>query len=788
MKLTNNLLLLGLAISLSRSDRILIDAWAPPPPPWSMDTKARTPIAIIKRKQMNRRVAFVWESSGNVHQTTNVIRVSSQKSCTSSSSLRISNGDDYEATNREEGEFYQEYENMYDSGKRADEGNPITNKTRQNKQQQQQQQQQKNTPSPPTKAASNKNTKKIEVAKAWDELMLEESMKTTSASDNNGDGDIEISNLSDLQQRLRQIQNRNKEPLKEFDIGQREDSDTFPSGRIGKKQNFGEEKRKPESAAEELSGRERYLDILRKAEERLSEMKSSSAGSDFKADTGRRRMVSNMAGLQERLNQIQRDTSLDTIAGTESSSSEDLPNAKILEDNTLAEWEELENQLQREAAERMRQKTPPRASTIDEVSGEISTADEAAILDALRSQAAFSNPNDNDNDNDSNKPSYREAEDDLASNDIPASYKKYMTDYEVTEDGGVFLSPKAYQEACNNANPDGSLNFDGGSSDDDSDSQTQTSSSLKSSFVEKEPPMAPYEQGTRDSSGTSKPFTIRDLTREASRSIGYARDNPDVQEELHRRIMAEFEAEEAIYNGFEKEILIDPEKANAFWNQEYFEQQKEESNALDRLLDQKLKQLEEEQQEEKNRSSNSSSSSREFRNEDLPAQLSEAQKQQYMTDRNIFFASREERIDRRRMIHRNRKNRAKTIAKFYRDVGDDSSWNLTSESKEVERITERRDKLRGSIGDNREKVSSSASMDSLESNKDLNTSIQKRNVQDHSTNNNNSSISEKNGPEMNQEQSHEGQWVLVEDPESPEDVFYWNELTGEMRWDPPQDV
>ena len=30
------------------------------------------------------------------------------------------------------------------------------------------------------------------------------------------------------------------------------------------------------------------------------------------------------------------------------------------------------------------------------------------------------------------------------------------------------------------------------------------------------------------------------------------------------------------------------------------------------------------------------------------------------------------------------------------------------------------------------------------------------------------------------------EWVFVEDQESPEDSFYWNEVTSEMRRDPPE--
>ena len=704
-----------------------------------------------------------------------------------------SNDEYYDGVNLEEEEFYQQYKSMYDSDDNTDDYSiSISEKVRRSKEKKQQQHEGV-LPQPPT-IASNNNNKKVELAKAWDEAILEESTGIAGASNNNGDGHNEISSLSDLQQRLLQIQKQNnRKPMKNnnSNFEQRQGSDALSSeNNNDNDQDFGKKQAIKETAAE-LGSSDRYHDILRKAEERLSKMKPSSSGSAFNSNTRRMRTGSNMAGLQERLEQIQQETNPDADAGTESLSSEELPSAKRLDDDTLAEWEELENQLQREAAEKVSKKPIPRPVTIEEANKELSIVDESTILEALRSQAAIDV--DVDVDVDVDKPSSdgfsNNGEDDSSAPDgIPANDKQFMSDYEVTNDGGIFLSPKAYQEACTNANPDGSLNFDSGSKDGSSDSQKQFSSPLKSAFVNEDPAMAPYEQDTGGGSGNSKRFTIQNLTREASRSIDYARDNPDAQEELHRRIMAEFESEESTSNEFEKELLIDPEKANAFWNQEFFDQQKEEGDSLDRLLDEKLRQLEGEEQEKKkangNRNNNSNGVTNDFSNEHEQTRILNSQKQQNMSDRNIFFAPREERIQRRRMIERSRKERVKTIAKFYKDASDDSSWNLTSESKEVEQITKPQDMMRNSKAVD-EKVNSKTSTEFLESKEEFDTSKYQENFKNDSTNK--IDESENKLIETNQEIKEEGEWVLVEDPGSLEDAFYWNEATGEMRWDPPEE-
>jgi hypothetical protein len=41
-------------------------------------------------------------------------------------------------------------------------------------------------------------------------------------------------------------------------------------------------------------------------------------------------------------------------------------------------------------------------------------------------------------------------------------------------------------------------------------------------------------------------------------------------------------------------------------------------------------------------------------------------------------------------------------------------------------------------------------------------------------------------PETDERGNDESEWVFVEDPESPDDAFYWNEGTNEMRWEPPE--
>ena len=319
-----------------------------------------------------------------------------------------------------------------------------------------------------------------------------------------------------------------------------------------------------------------------------------------------------------------------------------------------------------------------------------------------------------------------------------------------------YHTQEAYLEASNNVNPDGSLNFGSGDTDDNTRSST-----LQSAFLDDEPPMAPYSIN----GSSSKEVSIKDLTEEASRSLEFARNNPEAQEELHRRIIAEFEADEPTNNDFEKELLLDPEKAVAFWNQQYMEERKVEVDALEDLLDQKMRELQEEQDK---------------RGEDTGkkgplGRTLDSQKQSYQGDENIFFASKEERINRIRMIERDRREHAKNIARMYKDSEKGSSWDSTSESKEIEEI-DRRQALEKEDSDT---IMEETTAEIFEEVTEESTSID---------NNKEVPADEDNQEEEEEEWvlDEDPEWVFVEDPESPEDSFYWNEATSEMRRDPPE--
>jgi hypothetical protein len=807
MKTKSFLLRLLFIVAFSTEDCIT-DAWTP-------SSSTAIDLATLKiRRGCRRRSRFAWDfpPASAVRQRQNKNHGSERRSDASCSFLHgINNDDDGTSSYLEEEEFYKEYEDMYspnavdnDDNENSDGNNSDTEKL-QFRQQQQQQHEQDGVPRRSTMASNNR---KVELAEAWDEALIQRNAGASDQTDSDNDGKPTIYNLSDLQQKLQQIQKRNKAgPIGGYSSEKRDnDKDNVLSSELEDKTL--DARGQQREVAKDFKSSDRYLDILQKAQERLSEMTDSNDDSSINNIEYKKTKVSNMSSLQERLNQIQRDASATSNSDIEPSSSDLSPpseqplKAKYLDDETLAEWEDLDNQLQKEAVKKAskKQSTPP--LIMEEPNKEVPLADETAILDALRSQAAFaavnnSNKNDMAIDSRSSSSSDRtnnldDRDDSPTPNAIPSNNKKFVLDYEFTDDGGVFLSPEAYQEACNNANPDGSLNFG-------SDEQEQ-SSSLESALVDDEPPMAPY--GGDDIS--RKVVSITDLTEEANRSLEFARNNPDAQEELHRRLMAEFEAEEPTNDEFENDALLDPEKVIAFWNQEHFEKQKEEVTALEELLDQKMRALKEEEEDRKNESSNINSRRNHNSNEGQPGRRLEAQKNLYRDDKNIFFASRKERIDSRRMIESNRKERAKNIAKFYKESAENSSWDSTTESKQVEEITKRQEiseskqveeiTKRQEISESkqveeitkRQEISQKGITDSRKDEKSkekLSTTKIQENMQSTIPNNDNQKVF----PDTNEQRKDKSEWVLVEDPESLEDAFYWNDETSEMRWDPPEE-
>lgn len=710
MKATSSARNLLFLVFFSIEDSIT-DAWAISS--LSATTNHRTTRTLQRRRCRSR----IWENPLDKPPGRTRIHAIARTSRSSHVFLH-GQGDDNQSMNAEEEEFYREYENKYSSGE--------SNNTE-----------------------SDNQTRKVDLAKAWDEALKDQSI-----GDSETEGGERISNLSDLQQKLQQIQKRNSEgPLEGYTV----DENGFDNAVSVEKENdtLAVDETKQKVAEESLMNNEQYLQILQKAQERLSELTDSD--SKIFQQVERKTLVSNMSSLQERLNEIQRDAS-----ATETSDEEEQPPApKYLDDATLAEWEELDKQLKKEASEQ----APP-ASILQDAAEENTLPDEAAILDALRSQAAnnryvSNGDEDTEANNDSNAIySTVDGDESVDPSSIPSEYKKFVSDYEITEDGGVFLSQEAYLEASNSANPDGSLNF--GLGDSDSDSNTST---LQSALLGDEPPMAPYSGSGLDSN--REEVSIKDLTEEASRSLAFARNNPEAQEELHRRLMAEFEADEPTNNAFETELLLDPEKAVAFWNQQYMEERKVEVDALEDLLDQKMRELQQEQGETEEETGDSSGKGPLGRKTD-------SQKQSYKADENIFFASKQERINRKRMIERDRREHAKSIAKFYEDSEKGSSWDRTSESKEVEEIN-RRQSL--------EKEDSDSIIE------ETTADIFEEDATDSTSNDNEEMSVDTNSQEEDEEEwdfDEDPEWVFVEDQESPEDSFYWNEVTSEMRREPPE--
>ena len=659
-----------LFLLLSSIEDRTTDAWTTPLS--SLATTKNVATQIIRR--CRRRPRICWDQppvGGQRHTEPYGI---ARRRCASHLLLRVQSNDNCDGIDIEEEDFYKEYENKFSPSRPQHADITITEKSSNIRSEEQKRQ---------DDAPKNR---KVELAKAGDEALID---RNAGASDTTGGpGGERISNLSDLQQTLEQIQRRNKEgPIEGYSIEGRDSDTLLPSEREGDvSETAGGPKRKV--AEDNFMSNDQYLRILQKAEERLSEMMDSNSNSDpdIHQKIEKKTLVSNMSSLQERLNQIQRDASAKGSSDSELSSSGESPKPKYLDDDTLSEWEELDNQLQREAATNVSRKQSYPPLNLEDPTQDGILADREAILNSLQSQAADNSYDSNqalemDSDGRStiSNPDYVD-DDSFDPSAIPSEYKKFVSDYEITEDGGVFLSLEAYQEACNNANPDGSLNFGSGDKDNDSKNRQQ-SSTLKSALIDNEPPMAPY--GDSGATLSRKDLSIKELAEEASFSLEYSRNNPEAQEELHRRLMKEFEAEEPTNNAFESELLLDPEKAFAFWNQEYMKERKVEVDELEDLLDQKMRELEKEEEDRKNEPRNPNSNSN---SEGRPERSLDSQKQSYKGDQNIFFASKQERIDRKQMIERDRREHAKNIAKFYADSDENSSWDSTSESKEVEEM------------------------------------------------------------------------------------------------------
>ncbi|OEU19815.1 hypothetical protein FRACYDRAFT_235877 [Fragilariopsis cylindrus CCMP1102] len=415
-----------------------------------------------------------------------------------------------------------------------------------------------------------------------------------------------------------------------------------------------------------------YIDTLQRTQEKLLEITTTTANGGM--------VSSDISDMQKKLAEIQQQQ---TRNGNNDDAAAMMTGLFSEEDNDDNEMNNNNNNSNNNSYN-----ISPRLDDILPQSEEEEFLDEAAILDKISSSTT------------ENKKVVTESE------------------YEVTGDG-VFLSAEAYQQACDNANTDGSLNFGKTNTSDGSSSSSNNKKKrfLSPSVLEalKAKPMAPYgEEEEEEVSGPEKKkkkkkkvITLEDLSQQVTRSRRLVEDNPEAQEELHRRLMAEEPTFENDESDLFKEVLTNPQKASEFWNQEYIEKQNEESSALEKLLDQRMRQLEElEEQKKKSRNKNVNNTRK---------VSADAQKQQQkIIDRDIYFASsKKEKDERNKIIESDRLERSKNIAKFYRDTEDDSDWGgFTKEDSE---------------------------------------------------------------------------WVLVEDPTSEEDPFYWNEVSGEMRWEPPSE-
>jgi hypothetical protein len=650
-----------------------------------------------------------------------------------------------------------------------------------------------------------------ELSKAWDDAVINNKEEGNVSRDlEEGEEEGMISNLSVLQQRLQQqIREQKKkgrpqkpqqqqqpntkrvqlddDTLTEFQKWGK-DLDDMKQQQQQQQQQKQQMKQNDNIDIHEGEGKlqsDVYIDTLQRTQEKLLEITTTTANggmvssdiSDMQKKLAEIQQQQTMKLQQEAQHQRDDDDDDDDGFDIDKGEDEETYKAKTLDDNTLVEWEELENQLKSEQDEERRILLRSRNGNNDE----------AAMMTALFSEEEDNDDNEMNNNNNNNSynisprlddilPQSEEDEllDEAAILDRISSSttenKKVVTEseYEVTGDG-VFLSAEAYQQACDNANTDGSLNFGKTNTSDGSSSSSSNNKNkrfLSPSVLEalKAKPMAPYgkEEEEEEVSGPEKKkkkkkkvITLEDLSQQVTRSRRLVEDNPEAQEELHRRLMAEEPTFENDESDLFKEVLTNPQKASEFWNQEYIEKQNEESSALEKLLDQRMRQLEElEEQKKKSRNKNVNNTRK---------VSADAQKQQQkIIDRDIYFASsKKEKDERNKIIESDRLERSKNIAKFYRDTEDDSDWGgfVTKEDRNI--IKNENDFKNNNDNDNDD------------DNDDDNNDDDEHQVE--------------NVLEENQKTKEDSEWVLVEDPTSEEDPFYWNEVSGEMRWEPPSE-
>ena len=397
-----------------------------------------------------------------------------------------------------------------------------------------------------------------------------------------------------------------------------------------------------------------------------------------------------------------------------------------MNDETMYEWEELERQLDEEKMYRRNDGlyVNGRNGNLPSIMEEAreKSYEENAFLDKLSSHPSMFDPL---ADRRSSTAGVTFDEMNLPPDATPRKYRKIITDYKVTNNG-IDLSPEAYRDACENANPDGSLNLSKDVPQILSPSVLETLSAR---------PMAPYAK-------PDKEITVEDLAEVARKSREYYDQHPEAQEELHKRLMEE-EPSYGQESDLFKDALVDPQKEWEFWNQEIIQKQKNDSSALEKLLDEKMKLLEEMNKTTGDKNSEKESSSKRpnqtLGNDD---------------DRNIFFVSAEEGEEIQKQMERDRLEHARNIARYYQDL-----------DKEFEKQFQDSDSTKSvsSLGPDPKRVEDAELEENVVDNE----------------------VPAVVGETVEQD-GEQDEWVLVEDPTSSDDAFYWNSATGEMRWDPPE--
>ncbi|KAL3907590.1 MAG: hypothetical protein SGILL_008810 [Bacillariaceae sp.] len=423
-------------------------------------------------------------------------------------------------------------------------------------------------------------------------------------------------------------------------------------------------------------------------------------------------------------------------------------------DSVVAEWEEIERCIDQER--RYKQDIPEEAGNRGPLPPIIEAArekgrEEKAVLDTLSSGrgAAFDSlldlpslSNDGINFSESNLPPGA----------TPSNYqKKFISDFEFTNDGDVQLSPDAYQDACQNAaNPDGSLNF---ANKDGTAVPTASDSVFSPSVLETVTarPMAPYEEAgsqtppaNKQASQPREDLTIEHLAEQARQARMEAEQHPEAGERLHQRIMDE---EEELSGGSNQgsddptstlfqEALSDPEKAWEFWNKDDLETKQRETEELERMLDEKMKLFEELSKTKKQEN------------------LGESPMGMHGDTRDVFFENTKLGKDFQENLENDRIQHARNVELYYSEAGNDWYGNKNGGSKVPE------------IMEPGEPSSSQK--------------IRKK-----------SAIPQRKLKQQQENTKPQGQvnvtgeWVLVEDPTTSDEPFYWNSVTDEMRWDAP---